>query len=72
MIFFVHRVEPREELVSKLGQQDKIQSVALGTRHIIDVMNDNGYNISVIRMNEGGTKNPIWLWEHADITGCQV
>ena len=35
-------------------------------------MNDNGYNISVIRMNGGGTKNPIWLREHADITGCQV
>ncbi len=49
-----------------------IQSVALGTRHIIDVMNDNGYNISRLKMCGGGTKNPIWLREHADITGCQV
>ncbi len=60
----------KEELVFQYFAA--IQSVALGTRHIIDVMNENGYNISVIRMSGGGIKNPIWLREHADITGCQV
>lgn len=49
-----------------------IQAVALGTRHIIDVMNQAGYEIDTIMAVGGGTKNPIFLQEHANATGCLV
>jgi ribulose kinase len=49
-----------------------IQSVALGTRHIIESLNAGGYNIKNLHMCGGGTKNPIWLREHADSTGCEI
>ncbi|MBD3287173.1 hypothetical protein GF337_00070, partial [candidate division KSB1 bacterium] len=49
-----------------------IQSVAYGTRHIIQEMNKSGYSLTKIHMCGGGTKNDIWLREHADITGCEV
>ena len=49
-----------------------IQAVAHGTRHIIDTLNDSGYEIDTIVATGGGTKNPLFLRAHADITGCQV
>ena len=49
-----------------------IQSVAYGTRHIIDEMAKQGHHISLINMCGGGVKNPLWLREHADITGCDI
>jgi FGGY-family pentulose kinase len=49
-----------------------IQSIAYGTRHIIEVMNRHGYHIKRIHACGGGTKNPVWLQEHADISGCEV
>lgn len=49
-----------------------IQAVAYGTRHIIEALNDGGYQISRIHAAGGGTKNPLWLQEHADITGCNI
>lgn len=49
-----------------------IQAVAYGTRHIIEAMRGAGYRINRIHASGGGTKNPLWLQEHADITGCQV
>jgi len=49
-----------------------IQAVAYGTRHIIDALNSNGYVINRIHACGGGTKNPLWLQEHADITGCDL
>ncbi|WP_022942601.1 FGGY-family carbohydrate kinase [Psychromonas hadalis] len=49
-----------------------IQSVAFGTRHIIETMAQNGHQITQINMCGGGTKNPLWLREHANITGCEV
>ena len=49
-----------------------IQAIAYGTRHIIEVMNGSGYRIDTIFACGGGTKNPIFLREHADITGCRV
>ena len=49
-----------------------IQAVAYGTRHIIDVLNSKGYVINRIHACGGGTKNPLWLQEHADITGCDL
>lgn len=49
-----------------------IQSVAYGTRHIIETLNSHGYSIKSIHACGGGTKNPLWLQEHADITGCEI
>lgn len=49
-----------------------IQAVAHGTRHIIDTLNESGYDIDTIVATGGGTKNPAFLRAHADITGCQV
>ncbi len=49
-----------------------IQAIAYGTRHIIEEMNRHGYRISRIHACGGGTKNPVWLQEHADITGCEI
>ncbi|OYW12494.1 MAG: ribulokinase [Acidiphilium sp. 37-67-22] len=49
-----------------------IQAVAYGTRHIIETMNENGYAIDTIMATGGGTKNPLFLREHADATGCRI
>ena len=49
-----------------------IQSVAYGTRAIIDALNAYGYHIESIYVVGGGTKNPVWLQEHADVTGATL
>ena len=45
-----------------------IQSVAYGTRNIIDEMEKQGYAIEQINACGGGTKNELWIREHADAT----
>jgi FGGY-family pentulose kinase len=49
-----------------------VQAIAYGTRHIIEVMNEKGYQISDIYMCGGHTKNQLFIQEHADITGCSI
>lgn len=49
-----------------------IQAVAHGTRHIVDTLNEAGYRIETIVATGGGTKNPLFLREHADVTGCRI
>ena len=49
-----------------------MQAVAHGTRHIIAAMNRRGYRITTLSACGGGTKNPVFLREHADITGCAI
>lgn len=49
-----------------------IQAVAHGTRHIIDEMNKAGLRIRTVFVCGGGAKNPVFLREHADITGCEL
>lgn len=49
-----------------------IQGIAHGTRHIIDALNAQGYRIDTILACGGGTKNPVFLREHADATGCRI
>lgn len=49
-----------------------IQAIAHGTRHIIHAMNRSGYRIETIIATGGGTKNELFLREHADITGCEI
>ncbi|MFV0439209.1 MAG: FGGY-family carbohydrate kinase [Desulfopila sp.] len=49
-----------------------LQAVAYGTRHILEVMGASGCPVQKIRMCGGGTKNPLWLREHANITGVDI
>jgi ribulose kinase len=49
-----------------------IQAVAYGTRHIVETLNVGGYRIDTIIATGGGTKNPVFLQEHADATGCRI
>ncbi len=49
-----------------------IQAVAHGTRHILDAMNQGGYRIDTLVACGGDTKNPVFLREHADVTGCRI
>lgn len=49
-----------------------VQAVAHGTRHIIETLNGHGYRIDTVYACGGGTKNPLFVREHADITGCRV
>lgn len=49
-----------------------IQAIAYGTRHIVEALNAKGYGIDTLLVCGGGTKNPVFLREHADITGCRL
>jgi FGGY-family pentulose kinase len=49
-----------------------IQAVAYGTRHIVETLNAQGYAIDTILACGGGTKNPVFLREHADATQCRI
>lgn len=49
-----------------------LQGIAYGTRHIIDSMNQAGHQITRVVMCGGATKNPLWLREYANITGCDI
>jgi len=49
-----------------------LQALGYGIRDIIETLNRYGYNITRINATGGGAKNPLWLQEHADITGCRI
>jgi ribulose kinase len=49
-----------------------VQAVAYGTREIIEAMNAKGFSINRILVTGGGTKNPLWLRQHADATGMTM
>lgn len=49
-----------------------LQAIAYGTRHIIESMRASGHEVSRIMMCGGATKNPLWLREYANITGCDI
>jgi len=49
-----------------------IQAIAYGTRHIIEAMDEKGYDIRQIYLCGGHLKNDLFIHEHADITGCDV
>jgi len=49
-----------------------IQAVAYGTRHILEALNARGYDIRTVIACGGGIKNPLFLQEHANITGCTI
>ena len=49
-----------------------IQAIAYGTRQIMEALNTKGLSIDKIYACGGGTKNRLWLQEHADVTGCEI
>ena len=49
-----------------------IQAIAHGTRHIVETMNGAGFELTTLMACGGDTKNPVFLREHADATGCRV
>lgn len=49
-----------------------IQAIAYGTRHIVETMNEKGYSIDTIFACGGGTKNAVFLREHADALGMKI
>jgi FGGY-family pentulose kinase len=49
-----------------------VQAIAHGTRHIIDTMNASGFAIETLLACGGDTRNPLFLREHADATGCRI
>lgn len=46
--------------------------VALGLRHILDTLNDNGFVIDTLHVTGGHSKNPLLIELYADATGCTV
>jgi FGGY-family pentulose kinase len=49
-----------------------IQAIAYGTRHILEALDAHGYHVDTLLCCGGDTKNPIFVREHADATGCRV
>lgn len=49
-----------------------VQAIAHGARHVIDAMRAAGHVIESIAMCGGDTKNPVFVREHADVTGCRI
>eukprot|EP01117_Protostelium_nocturnum_P007276 TRINITY_DN2600_c0_g1_i2.p1 TRINITY_DN2600_c0_g1~~TRINITY_DN2600_c0_g1_i2.p1 ORF type:complete len:704 (+),score=229.53 TRINITY_DN2600_c0_g1_i2:149-2113(+) len=49
-----------------------LQAIAYGTKHIIDELNRNGYQIDTLFMTGGASKSQFLVQQHANITGCRV
>ncbi|KAA2235628.1 FGGY-family carbohydrate kinase [Salinarimonas soli] len=49
-----------------------VQALAYGTRHIVETMNRNGFAIDMLLGTGGGTKNELFLRQHADALGMRI
>jgi FGGY-family pentulose kinase len=49
-----------------------IQAIAHGTRHVIETLNMKGYKVSTLVATSGEVQDPVFLREHADVTGCEI
>jgi FGGY-family pentulose kinase len=49
-----------------------VQAIAYGTRHILEALTQGGYRIDTLLACGGDTKNPLFVREHADVTGCRI
>ena len=49
-----------------------VQAIAYGTQHIIESMNASGYEIDTLVCCGGGTKNKVFMQQHANVTGCRL
>ncbi|KAK9130174.1 hypothetical protein Sjap_010661 [Stephania japonica] len=49
-----------------------VQAIAYGTRHIVEHCNSHGHKIDTLLACGGLAKNPLYIQQHADITGCSI
>ncbi|GAB2291486.1 hypothetical protein Dimus_025741 [Dionaea muscipula] len=49
-----------------------VQGIAYGTRHIVEHCNAHGHEIGTLIACGGLAKNPLYIQEHADITGYPI
>jgi ribulose kinase len=49
-----------------------LQALAHGTRDILDALRAKGYPTRTLLACGGDAKNPLFLREHADVTGCRI
>lgn len=49
-----------------------VQSIAYGTKHIIDELNEKGYDISEIYLTGGAVNNRLMLEQYSNITKCKI
>lgn len=49
-----------------------LQSLAYGTRHIIEVMAEQGISVDTIVVSGGLARNQAYLVAHGDATGCDI
>ncbi|XP_057966755.1 uncharacterized protein LOC131156980 isoform X2 [Malania oleifera] len=49
-----------------------VQSIAYGTRHIVEHSNAHGHRIDTLLACGGLTKNLLFMQEHANIIGCPI
>ncbi len=49
-----------------------VQAIAYGTRHILAALADAGQRVTTLLVTGGDAKNPVFLREHADATGCRL
>ncbi|XP_076829230.1 FGGY carbohydrate kinase domain-containing protein isoform X2 [Brachyhypopomus gauderio] len=49
-----------------------VQAIALGTRHIVEVMREAGHDITTLFLCGGLSKNPLFVQMHANTTGLPV
>jgi len=49
-----------------------IQAIAHGTRHILSALAEQGLAVNTLFACGGDTKNPLFVREHADVTGCRI
>jgi FGGY-family pentulose kinase len=47
-------------------------AIALGVRHVLEALNQNGYLIDTLHVTGGHTRNPLMMELYADATGCTV
>lgn len=49
-----------------------IQALAYGTRHIVEALRSNGVFVETLVVSGGLARNPLFLRENADATGCEI
>lgn len=47
-------------------------AIALGVRHILDMMREAGYDLDTLHVTGGHVKNPLLMELYSDATGCRV
>lgn len=47
-------------------------SIALGTRHVLEMMRERGYRLNTLHVTGGHVRNPLLMELYRDVTGCRV